>query len=225
MERALLRLALHAGIERSALLPNEPTIHKHAFDASSKMMATIHRRGDHFLFAVKGAPEPVLAASDRVLSNGGEVAMDIDTRSRWLQRVDLLGKHGLRVLACAFKIGTRVNAPPYAGLTFVGLLALEDPVRSDVAEAIGACHQAGIRVIMVTGDHAVTARSIARAARLGENLTVLEGKEVEGLAKGNNGDLFRVRDLCACEPGGKAGPRASLSSRRRNRRDDWRRCQ
>ena len=203
MERALLRLALHAGIERSALLPNEPTIHKHAFDASSKMMATIHRHGDHFLFAVKGAPEPVLAASDRVLSNGGEVAMDIDTRSRWLQRVDLLGKHGLRVLACAFKIGTRVNAPPYAGLTFVGLLALEDPVRSDVAEAIGACHQAGIRVIMVTGDHAVTARSIARAARLGENLTVLEGKEVEGLAKGNNGDLFRVGIFARVSPAEK----------------------
>ena len=73
MELALLRLALHAGIERSALLRNEPTIHKHAFDASSKMMATIHQHGDHFLFAVKGAPEPVLAASDRVLSNGGDV--------------------------------------------------------------------------------------------------------------------------------------------------------
>jgi P-type Ca2+ transporter type 2C len=203
MELALLRLALHASIERSALLRNEPIIHKHAFDASFKMMATIHQHGDHFLFAVKGAPEPVLAAADRVLLNGGDVAMDFDTRNRWLKRVDLLGQHGLRVLACAFKTGTRMDAPPYAGLTFVGLLALEDPVRSDVAEAIVACHKAGIRVIMVTGDHAVTARSIARAAGLGEELTVLEGKEVERLAKNDNRNLFRVGIFARVSPAEK----------------------
>jgi Ca2+-transporting ATPase len=200
MELALLRLAFHAGIERSVLLRNQPAIYKHAFDASFKMMATIHQHGDHFLFAVKGAPEPVLASSDRLLSNGGDVAMDFDTRSRWLKRVELLGQHGLRVLACAFKNGTQVDAPPYAGLTFVGLLALEDPVRSKVAEAIAACHQAGIRVIMVTGDHAVTARSIARAAGLGENLTVLEGKEVQRLAKDDNVDLFRVGIFARVSP-------------------------
>jgi len=203
MELALLRLALHAGIERSALLRNEPAVAKHAFDASVKMMTTIHQHGDHFLFAVKGAPERVLAASDRVLSNGSDVAMDFDTCSRWLKRVESLGQHGLRVLACAFKTGAQVDATPYTGLTFVGLLALQDPVRSDVAEAIAACHEAGIRVIMATGDHAVTARSIARAARLGENLIVVEGKEVERLAKGNNSDLFRVGIFARVSPAEK----------------------
>src|SRR6516225_5149420 len=203
MELAFLRLALHAGIERSALLRNDPAVAKHAFDASAKMMATIHRHGDHFLFAVKGAPEPVVAASERVLANGGDTAMDFEIRGRWLERVESLGQHGLRVLACAFKNGTHVDTPPYAGLTFVGLLALEDPVRSDVAVAIAACHQAGIRVIMATGDHAVTARSIARAARLGENLTVVEGKEVGRLVKANNGDLFRVGIFARVSPAEK----------------------
>jgi Ca2+-transporting ATPase len=203
MELALLRLALHAGIERSALLRTEPAIQKHAFDASLKMMATIHRHGDHFLFAVKGAPEPVLAASDRVQLNGGDVAMDFDTRNRWSRRVDLLGQHGLRVMACAFKSESRLDAPPYAGLTFVGLLGLEDPVRSDVAGAIAACHQAGIRVIMVTGDHAVTARSIARAAGLGEELTVLEGKELERAANDNNGAFFRAGIFARVSPAEK----------------------
>jgi Ca2+-transporting ATPase len=203
MELALLCLALHAGIERSALLRNEPAVGKHAFDASAKMMATIHQHGDHFLFAVKGAPEPVLAASERVLSNGGDIAMDFDTRNRWLTRVESLGQLGLRVLACAFKNVTHVDAPPYADLTFVGLLALEDPVRSDVAGAIAACHQAGIRVIMATGDHAVTARSIARAVRLGENLTVVEGKEVERLAKDDDGDLFSVGIFARVSPAEK----------------------
>jgi Ca2+-transporting ATPase len=162
------------------------------------MMATIHQHGDHFLFAVKGAPESVLAASERVLSNGDDIAMDLEIRSRWLTRVESLGQHGLRILACAFKNSTHVNAPPYAGLT-----ALEDPVRSDVAVAIAACHQAGIRVIMATGDHAVTARSIARAARLGENLTVVEGKEVERLTKDNNGDLFKVGIFARVSPAEK----------------------
>jgi P-type Ca2+ transporter type 2C len=203
MELALLRLGIHAGIQRSALLRNQPSIQKHAFDASFKMMATIHQHGDQFFFAVKGAPEPVLAASDRALLNGGDVAMDFETRNRWLKRVDLLGQHGLRVLACAFKTGTRMDAPPYAGLTFVGLLALEDPVRSDVAEAIAACHQAGIRVIMVTGDHAVTARSIARAAGLGEELAVLEGKELERLPKDSNNDFSRVGIFARVSPAEK----------------------
>jgi Ca2+-transporting ATPase len=200
MELALLRLAREAGIERSALLRNEPGVEKRAFDASVKMMATIHQQGDHFLFAVKGAPERVLAASVRELSNGSDIAMDFDTRNRWSERIGLLGQHGFRVLACAFKIGTQADAPPYAGLTFVGLVALEDPVRSDVPEAIAACHQAGIRVIMVTGDHAATARNIASVAGLDDEPTVLEGKELERLAKDDNGDLFRVGIFARVNP-------------------------
>src|SRR5262249_349897 len=135
--------------------------------------------------------------------SGGDVVLDFDTRNRWLERVDLLGQHGLRVLACAFKTDTQVDAPPYEALTFVGLLALEDPVRSDVPEAIATCHQAGIRVIMATGDDAVTERSIARAAKLGENLTVLEGKEVERLVKDNNGALFKVGIFARVSPAEK----------------------
>jgi Ca2+-transporting ATPase len=193
------------GSNASALLQNEPAVAKHAFDASAKMITTIHRHGCDFLFAVKGASEPILAASDRVLSNGGDHAMDFETRSRWLKRVGLLGEQGLRVLACAFKTGKQMDAPPYAGLTFVSLLALQDPVRSDVAEAIADCHQAGIRVIMATGDHAVTARSIAHAARLGENLTVVEGKEAERLTKDNDDDLFRVGIFARVSPAEKLG--------------------
>jgi Ca2+-transporting ATPase len=192
MELALLRLGLSVGIDRATLLRNFPAVAKHAFDASLKMMATIHQHGDDFLFAVKGAPERVLDACNRVLSNSGEIAIHLETRSKWLNRVDLLGRHGLRVLACAFKTRKRINGPPCTDLTFVGLLALEDPVRSDVAEAITACHQAGIRVIMVTGDHAVTARSIARQAGLGDELTVLEGKELADLAESRNADLLRA---------------------------------
>jgi P-type Ca2+ transporter type 2C len=202
MELALLRVALRAGLKRSALFRNKPIIRKDAFDASTKMMATVHQHGDHFLFAVK-EPEAVLAASERVLSQDGDLIMDSATRTDWLRRVELLGHQGLRVLACAFKIGERVDAAPYETLTFVGLVGLQDPARADVGQAVRACQQAGIRVIMVTGDHAVTARSIARAIGLGQAAKVVEGKELERLVKGNNVELISVGIFARVNPAEK----------------------
>ena len=73
------------------------------------MMATVHRRGDTFLFAVKGAPEAVLNASDKVITENGDVALDHATRVDWLSRVEHLGHHGLRVLACAVKPTPRLT--------------------------------------------------------------------------------------------------------------------
>ena len=203
MELALLRVALRASLKRSALFRNKPIIRKDAFDASTKMMATVHQHGDHFLFAVKGAPEAVLAASERVLSQDGDLIMDSATRTDWLRRVELLGHQGLRVLACAFKTGERVDAAPYETLTFVGLVGLQDPARADVGQAVRACQQAGIRVIMVTGDHAVTARSIARAIGLGQAAKVVEGKELERLVKGSNVELLSVGIFARVNPAEK----------------------
>jgi P-type Ca2+ transporter type 2C len=204
MELALLRAGLAAGLNRSALLGNSPIVRKHAFDTSTKMMATVHGRGDHFLFAVKGAPEAVLAASERVISDDGEIAIDPDMRAEWLSRVGHLGRHGLRVLACAMKTGICADAAPYENLSFVGLVALEDPARADVPHAIGDCQRAGIRVVMVTGDHAVTARSIARAVGLGQTAAnVVEGNQVERLAEDKNGELFHVGIFARVSPAEK----------------------
>jgi Ca2+-transporting ATPase len=100
-------------------------------------------------------------------------------RAEWLSRVEHLGDQGLRVLGCAMKTGLQADAAPYEGLTFIGLVGLEDPARADVPPAVQKCREAGVRVAMVTGDHAVTARSIARAVGLGDG-TILEGKQVEG---------------------------------------------
>jgi Ca2+-transporting ATPase len=203
MELALLRVALRAGLKRSVLLQSMPMIRKHAFDGSSKMMATIHRQGDRFLCAVKGAPEAVLAVSEEVLSDQRAIVMDADMRREWLMRVDLLAQHGLRVLACAFNTGQQADAHPYTHLTFAGLVALEDPTRADVAQAIRSCQQAGIRVIMVTGDHAVTARSIARAVGLAQTTKVVEGKELDRVVKHNDGQLLSVGIFARVSPAEK----------------------
>jgi Ca2+-transporting ATPase len=204
MELALLRVGLRAGLKRSALLDDYPGVRKHAFDTSTKMMATVHRRGDRFLFAVKGAPEAVLAAAERVISDGGDVLMDSDMRTEWLSRVEHLGHHGLRVLGCAIKMGTQATAPPYEDLTFVGLIGLEDPARADVPHAIRDCRQAGIRVVMVTGDHAVTARSIGRAVGLGEAAAdVIDGRQIVRLTATRDAELFKAGIFARVSPAEK----------------------
>jgi Ca2+-transporting ATPase len=204
MELALLRAGFRVGLERSALLQRNPIVHKHAFDTAAKMMATVHRRGDSFLFAVKGAPEAVLNASDKVITEDGDVALDHGTRVDWLGRVEHLGHHGLRVLACALKRATQADAAPYEGLTFVGLIGLEDPARADVPEAIQDCRQAGIRVVMVTGDHAVTARSIGRAVGIGHTAAnVAEGAQVADMVDGKSGALFDVGIFARVSPSEK----------------------
>lgn len=169
MELALLRLGLAAGCSREALLARAPHLRAYAFDSVGKRMASVHRHGGGVLFAVKGAPEQVLAAATREIHGAGERPLDAARRACWLGRMEALGRDGLRVLACAVKTGADADAPPYEDLAFAGLVGLEDPPRADVPEAIARCHRAGIRVVMVTGDHLVTARAIARAVGLVRN--------------------------------------------------------
>ena len=144
-------------------------------------MATVHRRGDRYFFAIKGAPEAVLANARQILSENGGLAMDEARRAEWLDRVEQFGRQGLRVLACAMRYSASADSQPFEDLTFLGLIGLADPARADVPEAIRACREAGIRVVMVTGDHAVTARSIGRAVGLGETAPhAIEGASLLG---------------------------------------------
>ena len=202
MEIALLRAGHAAGISRHALLEKLPVARKHAFDAGSKMMTTVHRQGDHFLFAVKGAPEAVLAACAQAATETGDTAMNETVRAEWSARVEHLGQHGLRVLACASKIGPNDDAPPYENLILLGLIALEDPARADVPHAIEDCRRAGIRFVMVTGDHAVTARSIGRAVGLAAG-KVAEGRHVEKVIAGSHADLMEIGIFARVSPAEK----------------------
>ncbi len=204
MELALLRAGRAAGLERPALRARFPTMRRHAFDTATKMMATVHAHDDGYLFAVKGAPEALLAAARRLASPEGDIAMDAVERREWLSRVEHLGHHGLRVLACASKTSKDADDPPYQGLTFLGLIGLEDPARADVPHAIRDCRQAGIRVVTVTGDHAVTARSIGRAVGLAHGeAPVVEGVELAELAKSEDADLSKINIFARVSPAEK----------------------
>ena len=196
MELALLRAGRLAGLERGELLNESPEVVEHAFDTSTNMMATVHRRGGVYLFAVKGAPEAVLAGAERLAGENSDAVMDEATRAKWLERVAELGGEGLRVLAFAALTRSVPDGPPFQSLTFLGLAGLEDPPRSDVPDAIRACQRAGIRVIMITGDHAVTARSIARAVGLGAQAPVIKGRDLAHLAEASP-ELLLQTDIFA----------------------------
>ncbi|MGO4915916.1 cation-translocating P-type ATPase [Pseudogemmobacter sp. W21_MBD1_M6] len=182
MEIALLSIARAAGLGRAGLLEDRAEVREHAFDPGAKMMATVHRDADGYLVAVKGAPEAVIDLCDHVMTPDGPKDMDDTTREDWTARGAAAAGEGLRLLALALKhAGTR-DADPYAGLTLVGLVCLLDPLRSDVTDAIKASRAAGVRVVMLTGDHADTAETIARQAGLGDgDLIVVEGTELAGI--------------------------------------------
>jgi Ca2+-transporting ATPase len=125
----------------------------------------------------------VLAAVVAVAGAGGDHPASGDQLDAWRTRAEALADKGLRVLALASKRSGSAGEPAYAGLTLLGLVGLEDPPRGDVAPAIAACKEAGIRVVMVTGDHAATAGQIAEHVGLPEpdSLPALEGSAIARL--------------------------------------------
>lgn len=198
MEVALLRAGLQAGYLRGDLLTDWPVREKRAFDAASRMMLSVHDRDGACFYAVKGAPEAVLAACTRIVPDGAPVLFDSPLREAWLSHVAELAHHGLRVLACAGKTAPGPDAPPYEGLTLYGLIGLEDPARVDVPRAIAACHRAGIRVVMATGDHVATARSIGRAVGLHVGDGAFAVGATEALEQA--GDLSRIAIFARVSP-------------------------
>ncbi|WP_422371025.1 cation-translocating P-type ATPase [Hoeflea sp.] len=198
MELALLSVAEKRGITRKALTGEFPEIREHAFDPVGKMMATVHGDGEGYVVAVKGAPEAIIDSSADVLAADGPRPLDAAARQEWKERSAEAAGEGLRLLGLAMTRNARDDSDPYSGLTLVGFVCLLDPVRNDVPAAIAASRAAGVRVVMMTGDHAVTAATIARQAGLGDGeLGVIEGSELAGIDPERIGEEMRARILSA----------------------------
>lgn len=198
MEVALLQIAKKSGFTHAGLLQDFPEIREHAFDPDAKMMATVHSDGDHYLVAIKGAPEAIIDNADQVLGPDGVQLLDEGGRKSWKARSSKAAQEGLRLLGLAMKRIEQDDGDPYTGLTLVGLVCLRDPVRADVPPAIAASRAAGVRVIMLTGDHADTAATIARQAGLCDgDLSLIEGSEIAGIEADAMSDELRDRVLAA----------------------------
>jgi P-type Ca2+ transporter type 2C len=180
MEVALLQAGQMVGLKRDELLEAQPEEQEEAFSAETKMMVTWHRREQGYLAAVKGAPEAVLQSSSHVLTSDSEKReLDDELRKRLLQANKALADAGLRVLGIARKSTDEVEDDPYTSLVFMGFVGLMDPPRRGVKDVIRELKLAGVRVVMVTGDHPGTASAIARKLDLpGDVDAVMHGDEL-----------------------------------------------
>jgi magnesium-transporting ATPase (P-type) len=170
-EAALKVVACKAGIELEVEERILPRWREFPFDSRRKRMSTVHAQagpGSGMIAFTKGAPREVLALCTHIQRNGSELSLDANWRAEIMSANDDYARNGLRVLAVAYKVIPSV--PPVSleaetvesDLIFLGLVAMMDPPRPEVAEAVEKCHNAGIRVVMITGDYGLTAESIAR---------------------------------------------------------------
>jgi Ca2+-transporting ATPase len=161
-ETALLVLAEKGGLDRHAVREKFPCGTELPFDSVRKMMTVICTAGGHERAFVKGAPEILLARCDRILLDGAERALADRDREQVHEAIRRMGSGALRVLAFAYRnTGTGEQEGVESQLVFTGLAGMMDPPRDEAREAIAACHDAGIRVIMITGDNPETARAVA----------------------------------------------------------------
>ncbi|MBT0652868.1 cation-translocating P-type ATPase [Geomobilimonas luticola] len=184
-EVALYAMAAAGGYGKKELVHRFPRLAELPFDAGRMCMTTFHRGEEGVVSFTKGAAEVLLARSTHVLTSSGPSPLDRDGLSRASEQ---MADQGLRVLALAMRRWERVpdllESDVEAGLTLIGLVGMLDPPREEAVAAVALCRGAGITPVMITGDHPVTARVIARRVGIltdGGEL-VLTGRELEDLS-------------------------------------------
>ncbi len=183
-EIALLVTSQKAGLDRDRLTEAYPRVGEVEFTSARKRMTTVHQTPEGETVAyMKGAPETVLERCDRELVDGEIVELTDDRKAELEARNESFAEDALRVMGFAY----RPDAPENAGedieeeMVFLGLQGMLDPPRPEVPEAIAGCLDAGINVVMITGDNAVTARAIGEEIGL-RSATVVTGRELEEMS-------------------------------------------
>lgn len=170
-EAALLILALKAGLKPTEEAARLPRCHEIPFDASIKRMATFHQDSEDLVAFMKGAPGSVVPLCD----------LDRDASREALSAANAMARQSLRVLAIARRRGGIIDEAD-RDLELLGIVGMEDPPRPEVAEALRSCRSAGVSVLLVTGDHALTAAATAHEVGLinGPGVT-LQGPQIDEL--------------------------------------------
>ena len=183
LEVGLLRFALRAGEDPEILRWGLPKLKEESFSAETRIMATLHRTDRGNVIYAKGAAEELLMRCTHLVAADGDEPLTEETRSAWMERAEALARTGSRVLAAAYRASDHTDGDIAQELVFAGLIGMMDPPRPDVAQAILECRSAGIRVVMITGDHAATAGTIAEELGIGErgNVRVMNGRDMPAL--------------------------------------------
>ena len=190
-EVALLVAATDAGLSVDAVRAAAPIVAEIPFEHVRRRMSVIYLRDGAPWLALKGAPEAVLALCSQIFVDGKAEPLDATRQARLLAAAEQLAARGLRVLATAERrlaADEATNVTSEIALTFVGFLALEDPPRPEVPAAIATLQGAGVRVLMLTGDHPATAKAIADRVGIAAR-QVIVGRELETMS---DADLRRA---------------------------------
>ncbi len=180
-EGALLVAAAKAGLWKESLDAENPRIHEIPFSSETKRMTTIHQGPDGTTAYAKGAPEVILAGCDLMVSADGMCRLDDAEREQIMQQAQEMASQALRVLGIAFKPGATPEQAE-TGMIFLGLVGMIDPPRPEARDAIATCVAAGIRPVMITGDHPLTAQAIAKELGLLDSRRVVTGDELEAIS-------------------------------------------
>ena len=174
-EAALVAYAAALGLKKSQLKEEQPRVGEAPFDSVRKMMSTVHQQADgSYLQYTKGAPDEIIQRCDSYLKGGKVLPMTREAEQEILSANRGMTQDALRVLGAAIR---RHDKRPQSfeaaeleqGMTFLGLAGMIDPIRPEVVDAIEECKQAGIRAVMITGDHKDTAVAIAKQLGILEN--------------------------------------------------------
>ncbi len=199
-EAALITLALKAGLNQAFQQEQWPRTDVIPFESQHRFMSTLHHdHAGHGFVYLKGAPERVLDMCVHQRMRGEDLPLD---RSYWINFMDLLASRGQRLLAIAFKVAAPGQeslkfADVESGLTLLGVVGIIDPPREEAIVAVRSSQAAGIRVKMITGDHAITASAIGRQMGIGDGATVVQGVQLDELDAVQLGELALAADVFA----------------------------
>jgi len=188
-EKALLLAGMQSGLNKQELEKQYPVLDRISFESDYKFAATLHRKDENqnTLYVI-GAPEEIIARSVDLDIDGRKEKLGTTQADKLMKKLETLTQKGLRVLACAHK--DYDTEAKYQNLTelvkelsLIGFIALKDPLRQDAKESIAITKKAGIRTVIVTGDHKLTAKAIAEEIGLeAKDENIIEGKELETIS-------------------------------------------
>ena len=196
-DKAFVSIGAQVGIEKEEMEKKFPKIDEIPFDSKNKFIAGLRKnRKDNILY-VSGAPEKILELSSKIQNNGKSKKISKKERERFDAEIENFASQGLRLVAVAYKKTKSKEIDvdkEIKDLIFVGLFGLKDPLRKEVKGAIKVCRQAGMTPIIVTGDHLLTAKAIAKELGFKTNTeNVINGKELDDLSDKEFED--RIRDI------------------------------
>jgi len=179
-EGAIIVAAAKAGMQKDELDLQFPRVGEIPFTSETKRMTTLHSVGDAQVAYAKGAPETILDSCSRQLTSRGEVALGDADREAILETVRQMAGEALRVLGVANKADATLGDAE-RDMTFLGLVGMIDPPRPEAKAAVEQCERAGIRVVMITGDHPITAQAVAGELGLLRAGHTVTGAELEDM--------------------------------------------